>query len=164
MNIISDRFQTIKDFLSSQHFVWQDLSLLLSWSYWTESFLPEHSPSFLAGCLFILAAIIVLIIWRVRLKRAHKLTPVYDVPINQLPSLILLIIIMTVSYIFFRVQAISYLSSRLVILITVIVCLGWLIYLIYFARRIAPSKRRYYLERERFFRYLPKVQQERKNR
>lgn len=162
MDFFNDIFHTIQNFLATQ--TWpnsNDLSRLIKWPYWIEGPLDSFSPFYLAGSVAVLACLALLIFWRIRLKKAQKLTPVYDVPINHILNIISIIILMSASYFFFRSQQIAYLSSRLLVLATFAVCLIWLGYLIYFIKRSIPSKRRHYLERERFFRYLPNIPKER---
>lgn len=160
MNFFSSRFQTIAEFLSSQQLLppnfWHDI---FSWGYWTESDLDTSSPyalTFTVGFFILLAG---LIWWRWRLKKAQAATPVFTLPINQLLNLIWLVIIMSLLYLFFRSQAISYFGSRLVVLVTGLIVVAWIIYLAIYTSRIGRKKRDEYLEKERFFRYLPKKKQ-----
>ena len=156
MNFFSSRFETIRSYFQTQHFVWADLRNVFSWDYWSESPLLPETPYFFVSWAAIIVVIIALIFWRRRLKAAQTVAPIYDGSINQLANIISFIIIMAVSYSFFRAQAIAYLSSRLVVLASVAIVFGWLGWVIFYLTRRAPAKRRAYLERERYFRYIPK--------
>lgn len=155
-NFFSTRFTTINDYLSTQHFAWKDLINLFHWSYWNEANILPTTPYFLVSWLFVIAAVVGLVIWRRRIKAANTVAPIYDGPINQLANIIAFIIIVALSYGFFRSQAISYLSSRLVVLASLLITLIWLGVVAFYMFRVAPAKSREYLERERFFRYIPK--------
>jgi|SRR3989344_7616192 len=151
----TSRLATISNYLETQHFAWNDLKNIFSWSYWSEANLPAQTPYGLASLLVILVLLIGLIFWRRRLKIAQVAIPLYDSPINQLANIIAFIIIMAISYAFFRIQVIAYLSSRWVILASLAIVLVWIGWVIYHLVRALPPKRRDYLERERFFRYIP---------
>ncbi len=155
-DFFTNRFATIGDYLDNQHFAWADLKNLFSWSYWSETGLSPTTSYGLATLLVIVALVIGLVFWRRRLKTAQVSVPIYDGPINQIANIVTFIIVMAVSYAFFRSQAIAYLSSRLVVLASLIVILVWLGWVAFYQLRVAPAKRREYLERERFFRYIPK--------
>lgn len=155
-NLFTGRLATIGDFLQTQHFAFGDLKNIFSWSYWTEADIPTSSPYLLLSLVTVIIAVAWLIYWRRRIKVTQEIAPVYEQIINQLANIIAFIIIIGISYIFFRSQAIAYLSSRLVILVALIVIIGWLSWIIYYQLRITPAKSRDYLERERFFRYIPK--------
>ena len=159
----TSRFQTISDYFSTQSFSLQKIGSIFSWDFWTETNINPGS-TYTAPLLIITALIIVgLVIWRRILKKRHGETPVYQWPINQLANIIALLAIMAPSYWFFRSQELSYLSSRLVVLITLLVTIGWLGWVVFHLVRQLPAKRVAYLEKERFFRYLPKSKKVRNN-
>ncbi len=156
MNFFSSRFQTIADFFSYQQFPTDWWAGIFSWTYWTDSGLLPSSPYLLFFLIVTGLVIAALIVWQKKLKRLQAEVPIYDMVINQIPSVITLIVVMANSYLFFRAQEIAFFSSRLTILITAIIVLGWIGYLAAYLRRTVPGKRQRYLEKERFFRYLPK--------
>ncbi len=147
------------NFLSSQQFPTDWWLGIFSWTYWTDSNLTPQSPYLLFFLIVVILAVAGLVFWQRKLQLLQKQVPVYEHVISQIPSIISLIIVMTLLYWFFRSQQIAIFSSRLVILITFLVALGWVIYLIVYLRRTVPARRAYYLEKERFFRYLPKKKQ-----
>lgn len=155
-SFFSSRFATIDQYFSTQHFIIGELKNVFSWSYWTEAGLPSQTPYSLASLLFVAVLIVGLVLWRRRIKAAQTNVPIFETPINQLANIISFIVIMTFSYGFFRAQAIAYLSSRLVVLASLIVIIVWLGWVVFYMLRVAPAKSRDYLERERFFRYIPK--------
>lgn len=154
-DFFTSRFTTIGSYLDTQRFAGADLKKLFSWSYWSETGLSPQTPYGLATLILVIVLVVGLIIWRRRLKNAQASVPIYDPVINQLANIITFVIIMAISYAFFRTQVIAYLSSRWVILVSLIIVLAWLGWVAYQLGRIIPSKRRDYLERERFFRYIP---------
>lgn len=158
MNFFSTRFETIANFFSYQEFPTTWWAGVFSWTYWTDNFLPASSPYTLFFLVVTAATIAGLLTWQKKLKKLRAEMPVnaYELPINHIPSIITLIVVMAISYLFFRSQQIAYFSSRLTILITVAIVIIWTGYLINHLRRRALSERQQYLEKERFFRYLPK--------
>lgn len=163
-NFFTSRFATIGNYLDTQRFAWADLKNLFSWSYWSETGLSSQTSYGLATLLFVIALTVGLVFWRRRLKLAQASVPIYEAPINQLANIVAFIIIMAISYAFFRSQAIAYLSSRLVILASLVVIIVWIGWVAFYQRRVAPAKRRNYLERERFFRYIPKSKEKSPNK
>jgi len=155
-NFFSSRFATISDYFSTQRFVWTDLKNIFSWDYWTEAGLPTQTTYSFATFLFVAVLLATLFFWRRRLKALQTKVPIYDGSINQLANIIVFTLVMAFSYAFFRAQAISYLSSRLVVLATLVVIVVWTGWVAVYVLRVAPAKSRQYLERERFFRYIPK--------
>ena len=147
---------TVSQYLSTLQFDLKDLKNIFRWDYWTEANLSPQTTYGLASLLFVIALIVGLILWRRRLKASQLVVPIYAGPINQVTNIIAFIIIMAFSYAFFRAQAIAYLSNRLVVLASLVIVLGWVGWVIFYLSRITPAKRREYLERERFFRYIPK--------
>ena len=150
------RLTVLRDFILSQHFTPIDLKNLFSWSYWTEAYPDPSSPEYVPTIVFLAVVVAGLMIWRSRLKKAEAIAPVGQRAINQLANVIAFIIIVAASYLFFRTQTINYLSSRLVILTAIVIVVLWLGWIIVYQQRVVPAKRRQYLERERFFRYIPK--------
>lgn len=155
-DFLTARLETIQDFFATQKLPTEFWRSLFSWDYWTDWPLPANSPYTASIIGLVVIVIFLLIIWRHRLQKLQLLAPVYDRPIQQLPSIIIFLVIMSISYLFFRSQEITYLSSRLVILATILVTLFWLGYLLFDLKCRAPNEARRYLEKERFFRYLPK--------
>lgn len=152
----TNRFQTIKDYFVTQQFpttVWKNV---FSWEYWTESGLPSSSAYSAFSATVLVIGIIFLFFWRFRLTRAQKTTPVFDFEIQQIANVVTFVIIMSLSYAFFRSQQIAFASSRLVVLISLLVTVGWIVVILVHIRRVTPKMRASYLEKERFFRYLPK--------
>jgi len=152
----TSRLATISNFLATQRFTPSDLKNLFSWNYWTEANIPSTSPDYLPTVLVLIIFCAGMLFWRRQLKIRQQIAPVYDSSINQLANIVVFLVIVAISYLFFRSQAINYLSSRLVILTTLAVAIVWLGYVIYYQWRITPVMHREYLERERFFRYIPK--------
>ncbi|MDO8650068.1 MAG: hypothetical protein Q7K33_02035, partial [Candidatus Berkelbacteria bacterium] len=152
-NFFSSRFATLGDYFSSQQFVWSDFKNLFHWSYWTEDGLQSQTPYSLSTLIVVVVLIIGFVFWRRRLKAAQLQVPIFEGSINQLANIIAFIIVMAISYSFFRSQQIAYLSSRLVVLGSLLVILVWTGWVAFYVFRVAPPKRREYLEKERFFRY-----------
>ncbi|MEX1051924.1 MAG: hypothetical protein WEC83_00875 [Patescibacteria group bacterium] len=162
-DFFTSRFQTISDYFGSQSFSLGNFGNLFSWDFWTEANIDPSSQYTAATLLLTIAIIAGLIIWRRILKKRHATTPVYDWPINQLTNMIALLVIITPSYWFFRSQQLAYLSSRLVVLTTLLITMGWLGWVIFRLIRTVPGNRAAYLEKERFFRYLPKSKKMKNN-
>jgi len=160
----TSRFQTISSYFSTQSFGFGDFGNFFSWDFWTERNLFPSSTYTLLVLIAVNLLIISLFVWRKNLKKKQRDIPVYDWPLNQLVNLIIFIIIMTLSYWFFRSQQLAYLSSRLVVLATLVVVIAWIAWIIYYIYRTARSKREAYLEKERFFRYLPKSKSDSKKK
>lgn len=151
------RFETSRNFLASQAFPdGDDLRPLWRWDYWTQDRVAPQSEFILLTIGLLIFVVILLLVWRHRLKRAERSMPIFAWPINQLVNLIIFILVTGLGYWFFRYQGIAYLSSRLVILGALIFFLLWLGIIIGYFLRVVPTKRQLYLEKERFFRYLPK--------
>src|SRR3989344_2114694 len=155
-NFFSSRFATLDQYFSSQQFNFQDLKNIFHWSYWTEVGIPPQTPYSLATLIVVVVLIVGLVFWRRRLKAAQLQVPIFESSINQLANIIAFIIVMAISYAFFRSQQITYLSSRLVVLGSLLIILVWTGWVAFYVFRVAPPKRREYLEKERFFRYIPK--------
>lgn len=157
MNAFSARFTTIKSFLATQH--WPPLSdwkNLFSGSYWGAIFVPASSPYVLLTTIVVIIILAVLIVWYFWAKRMNNQLPIYGQLIAQLPILIIFTAVVSLLYAFFRAQEIQYFSSHLVLLISSLILIVWSGYLIYLLRRVIPAKKQAHLEKERFFRYLPK--------
>ena len=150
------RFETIKDFFVTQKLPVNFWRSLFSWDYWTDSALQAKSPYFTSAIGLVVITIVVLLVWRARLKKRQVQTPIYDRPLQQLLNIIFFVSIMAASYWFFRSQEINYLSRRLVILATLLITLIWIGWVWFDLKKRLPGERRRYLEKERFFRYLPK--------
>ncbi|MCR4277558.1 MAG: hypothetical protein NUV80_05895 [Candidatus Berkelbacteria bacterium] len=155
-DFFTSRFATIGNYLDTQHFAWADLKNLFSWSYWNETGLLPQTPYSLATLICVVVLVALLVFWRKRIKVAQTKVPIYESSINQLANIIAFVLIMSVSYLFFRSQQIAYLSSRLVVLASLVIILVWTGWVAFYVFRTAPAKSREYLERERFFRYIPK--------
>ncbi len=162
-DFFTSRFQTISNYLATQSFSLRDFGNVFSWDFWTESSIEPISDYTAALLILVIMLIVGLVIWRKILKKRQAETPIYDWPINQLANIVAFLVIMTPSYWFFRSQQLAYLSSRLVVLITLIVTIGWLGWVVFHMVRQLPAKRVAYLEKERFFRYLPKSKKARNN-
>lgn len=155
-SFFTERFNTIQNYLLTQSFPTQEWLDLFKWNFWVEDGLGTTSEFSLISFGLVLLCVIGLLVFRSRLARFQKKAPVYEPIINQLTSLIVFIITMAVTYGFARAQAIAYLSSRITLLVTVIVSVVWLTILLFILLKKIPSTKRAYLEKERFFRYLPK--------
>lgn len=151
----TSRWQTIETFLATQSFPTKDWGRIFSWDYWTAGPLDSYTPYYTFGFGLFLAALIALEVWRRRLKKRHETTPVYQTQLIQISNIFYFILLIVPLYWFFRVQNISYLSSRLVLGGALLVALLWLAWVLWTMKRIIPTKTRSYLEKERFFRYLP---------
>ncbi len=157
MNAITARLTTVKDFLATQH--WPtlfDLKNLWRWSYWSERPVPTDSPYIFITAIVTGLIVAGLLIWWIQLRRLHQKYPVYALLLDQIPTLLIFIVVVSLVYAFCRAQDVQYLSSRLVVLAEFIVSLGWFGYLLFYTARVIPAKRQSHLEKERFFRYLPK--------
>jgi len=152
----SGRIETIKEVFSSQKWPGSDWQNIFSWEYWTDRNITSDSPYYLVTLVLVLLTIVGILLWRRQAKLLHQIAPIYDKVINSLTNAIVFIVVMTISYLFFRYQEIDNLSSRLVVLASIAVALVYLVYAAYIQLRVIPSKRQEYLEKERFFRYLPK--------
>ncbi len=156
MNFFSARFTTIKDFLATQH--WPtgfELKNLLHWSYYNQ-IPPNQSPFVLLTTVIIVLITAAIFGWWLRTRQLQKQSPVYDLLLDQLPTLLIFIVVVSIFYAFCWAQSIQYLSSPLVLLAAFILVLGWAGFLIFYTWRILPAKLQAHLEKERFFRYLPK--------
>lgn len=157
INFFSDRFTTLSNYFSTQQLPGVEVfKNYFSWSFWTEGYLFPISEYAMVSLAAVVLFLIILILWRRRLKKLQRTAPVYDLPVTQLTNIIILIIIMSPLYAFFRAQQVSYVSSRLVVLTTLLIIFAWLVWITIYLKRIVPVKRKVYLEKERFFRYLPK--------
>ncbi len=153
--LFTSRLATIQTFLATQDFPTRDWLKIFSWSYWTEGNISSFTPYYAFGFASLIVALIALEVWRRRLKKLHQATPIYGTPLVQISNLFYFLLLMVPTYWFFRVQQISYLSSRLVMGLTALIAIGWLIWIVVILKRRLPLQRRSYLEKERFFRYLP---------
>jgi hypothetical protein len=151
----TSRFATIQTFLSTQSFPTKDWLNIFSWSYWTEGQIGSFTPYYAFGFGLLFVLLLALEIWRRKLKKAHQAAPIYGTPLVQISNLFYFLLLMVPTYWFFRTQQISYLSSRLVLGFTVLIAIGWLLWIAIILKRRLPLQRRSYLEKERFFRYLP---------
>lgn len=154
----TNRFTTIEQWFSGQKLPGADTQRLFSWSFWVESNISPTSEYLAATLGLVLVTVILLIAWRLALQRAHRRVPVYSTPIALLTNLIVFLIIITAAYTFFRSQELAYASSRFIVLSTIILSLAWLGWITWQIKQTVPSARASYLEKERFFRYLPKKQ------
>lgn len=156
-SFFTERFTTIANYFATQKIPtgaeWQSF---FSWSFWTEGYLGPISQYGAVSLAAVIIFLAVIFTWRAILKKRQRVTPVYDLPESQLTNIIILVIIMTPLYAFFRNTEMAYLSSRMVVFFTFLLILFWLVWVVIYLKRIAPSKRKAYLEKERFFRYLPK--------
>jgi len=152
----TQRFATIKDFIATQQIpngaYWKGI---WSWRFWVDHHFGYQEPYILFFLGLIIIGLALLTLWRVVLKLRNQRGS-YDGAIGALATLIIFNVIITLAYLFFRGQALTYLSSRLVVLASIIVNVVWLGYILYQLKRIIPVKERQELEKERFFRYLPK--------
>lgn len=151
----TSRLTTIENFLTTQTFPTKDWLNLFSWDYWTAGPLESFTPYYTFGFGLWLVTLIVLEVWRRKLKKRHQATPVYGTPLIQISNLFYFLLLMVLAYWFFRVQQIDYFSSRLVLGATVLIGLCWLAWILFIIKRRLPLQQQSYLERERFFRYLP---------
>ncbi|OGD63099.1 hypothetical protein A3A71_03910 [Candidatus Berkelbacteria bacterium RIFCSPLOWO2_01_FULL_50_28] len=151
----TSRFATIDNYFQTQHFWDTGWKNLFSWSFWSEGAPSPDSQYYLFTAILLVLSVGLLIFWRVRIKKAHKITPVFQLPLAQLANIIAFVIIIGITYYFFRSQGIVYLSSRLVVLLSLIVAALWLGWVAIYLKRVAPRKQSQYLEQERFFRYIP---------
>lgn len=155
-DFFTSRFQTIKDYLATQDIPGTDWLDIFTWQYWIEPNLASNSRYAAFGIALVIAICAVLLTWRRQLKENHKQSPVYHFELQQIANLVTFIIVTTVSYLFFRTQQLAYGSSRVFILICVLTSLVWIILIFIHLKRVTARRRLSYLEKERFFRYLPK--------
>jgi len=156
MDFFTSRFTTIKNIFNSQDWPTTDLRNLFSWGYWTDSTPNPISAYYLSTVLLLGVIVVGLVGWRTIMKKRQGQTEAYQWPINQTSSLAIFIIAMTATYLFFRTQSIAYLSSQLVVLLSVLIGLVWLGLIAYHFWWLSPHKAAQQLEEERFFRYIPK--------
>ncbi len=154
-NFFISRFQTIQDFLQTQRFPLADWQNLGSWDFWTGGPLDSFSPYYAFGLGLFLVTLIALEVWRRHLKKVHQTTPIYGEALIQISNLFYFILLLVPAYWFFRVQQLSYLSSRLLLGSIVLAAIVWLAWIAFVIAHRLPTKRQSYLEKERFFRYLP---------
>ena len=112
--------------------------------------------------LFVLLVIIGLIIWKTLLKKRQLEAPIYEWEMNQVVNVIVFIIIVSLSYLFFRSQELPYLSSRSVVLVSLLVTGVWTLWISIRLKKKINNERVAYLEKERFSRYIPKKKKARK--
>ncbi len=157
MNALSSRLTTVKDFLATQHRpTLAQLKNLVSWNYYTQNPVPSESPLILLTAIIIIVIVAVIIGWWLRVRQLQKTAPIYNTLLDQLPTLLIFIVAVSIFYAFCWAQSVQYLSSRLVLLSAGLITLGWIFYLVIYCFRVLPVKKRDHLEKERFFRYLPK--------
>lgn len=156
VEFFTDRFETIRIFLSNQSFDITEITEIFSWYFWTDPYIAPRNSYALLMIFISVATIAGLIIWRRILLKKHSQIPVYDFPINQLINIIVFLVIIIPTYWFFRSQQLQYLSSKIVILSVIVTTVLWLAWIIAHIRITIPKKKVAYLEKERFFRYLPK--------
>lgn len=156
INFFTTRFQTITDYFSTQSLSFEKFTNLFSWDFWTESFIGPTSEYTVLVLLFVALVIVGLFVWKKALKKRQLEAPVYDWEINQIINIIIFVIIMTFSYIFFRSQELPYLSSRSIVLISFVVTGLWAVWIIARINKKIRNERVAYLEKERFSRYIPK--------
>lgn len=156
LSAVTERLATVSHTLHTQQLPGRDLANLFSSGYWTEQLIPASSPYYLVTISLLIVSLIILGLTAWRYRRLNYQVPVYDWLINQLINLIIFIIVVSVSYLFFRTQEIQYLSSRLVVLAATLVGLVWLGIILVHRWRSIPAATQQHLEKERFFRYLPK--------
>jgi len=152
----TSRFITLESFFETQQFPTTDWKNLFTADYWTSGPLASTSPYYLFGWILALIALVALEVWRRRLKKAQTVTPVYSWPLNQISNLFYYLLILLLGYWFFRTQQLAYLSSRLMLGAILLGGLIWLIWIWVYMKRRIPQLLQSHLERERFFRYLPK--------
>jgi len=150
------RWQTAHNYFATQSIPWKGGRNIFRWDFWSEGYLSSQSPYYLFTFSLVLVIVFGLLIWRAYLARKNKQIPVYLPAINHLANLAFFLFLNSIFYWFCRVQEIIYLSSRLVVLAVIIVAILWLGYIIFWLIRILPTKKRHYLEKDRFLRYLPK--------
>lgn len=156
MTFFSARLNTIKDFLATQHWpTAAQLKNLVSWSYYTQTPVAESSLLLLTTIIIVLAAAAIFGWWW-RVRQLQKVTPIYGTLLDQLPTLLIFIVVASLFYGFCWSQSVQYLSSYWVLLVTFLITFGWAAYLAIYSFRVLPAKKRQQLEKERFFRYLPK--------
>ena len=156
LEFFTSRATTIEDYLSTQMVPTKAWTNIFSWKYWTDGPLSPQTEYSLFSTVVVIALVVILIYWRRKLTKIHKRVPVYEKVNDQIFSLIMFIVIVFFAYAFFRLQSITYLSSRLVLLSALIVTAAWWGIIIYNLKVVIPKKKAAYLEKERFFRYLPK--------
>ena len=156
INFFTTRFQTITDYFSTQTFSFKKFPDLFNWNFWTEAYIGPSSEYTMMVLLFTFLIIAGLIFWRILIKKRQLEAPVYEWEMNQIINIIIFIIIIDFSYIFFRTQQLPHLSSRLVVLTSLIVTALWTIWISIRLKKKAKNERVTYLEKERFSRYIPK--------
>lgn len=149
------RWATITAFIETQEFPLGDWKNVFSWSYWTEANLESFSPYYLFGTVLFVALLIGLEVWRRRLKRYHQVTPVFGFPLSQIGNIFFFLLILVPAYWFFRVQQMTFVSSRLFFGLIILIAVLWISWVLLHLRRRVSAKQQSYLEQERFFRYLP---------
>lgn len=146
----------LSNFFEGQNFPTADWANLLKWSYWTESFIGPTSPYTLFAIGLVFAYALLVILLGIKLNRLNSKTPIYGWIRSHLYNSLLFVVVSSTFYWFFRSLEIAYLSSRISMLVIILTLVAWLLYVLIVARRRLSRERSRYLERERFFRYLPK--------
>lgn len=86
-------------------------------------------------------------------RKSQKLTKEF---VKKIITLFITTAILGLIFIFFRIQEISYLSSRLMLLVLIIMFVVWSGFILYFRLVTMPGKIKIIKEQENFNRYLPK--------
>ncbi|MEK7548650.1 MAG: hypothetical protein AAB499_01995 [Patescibacteria group bacterium] len=152
----------MSDFFRNQSWPRINLAKLLDGDFWLRPVNLIAAEYFLFYFFAVLIIIVALAVMLSTVKRRHRQVPVYGRVINHLANQIVFVAVVALSYWFFLVQGINYLSSWLVALAGLMILAVWLVYLGYLWRRRLPKERELYLEKEKFFRYLPSNAQKRR--
>jgi len=165
MGFFTDRWITIVEFAKTQQLPKpRDLTSIFELGYWAEQPLSSSSPYYLVTGAIIFLGVAGLYYWRSRLQKAQQQIPVYEFALNQLSNILVFVVVISLSYWFFRSQEIDYLSSRLVIFFSLLIAIIWVAVVVFHLWRHLPSKKDRYLEQQRFFRYIPKKKKKDANR
>jgi hypothetical protein len=97
-----------------------------------------------------------LFVWASVLAKANKLIPIYHMIIVQIWSVLIFLTAGVLLYNFSYQQGVAYFSNRILILIIIVFTVLWIGLIIFFQKRLIPKQRQAHLEKEHFFRYLPK--------
>ena len=144
LNLVPDLLKATGSFLQDQQFpsslFWKSL---FTSGYWSSN-ASANPPTY------------ALFVWGSVLTTMNKRAPIYRSLIVQIWSILIFLTMGVLIYNFSYQQGVPYFSSRLLILIIAVMSLVWAGILIYIQSRIIPVKKQAHLEKERFFRYLPK--------
>ena len=146
----------LKNFLlSAKEISWPNFTKLIKWSYLTDPAVSIASPYMSAlGYLFI-ALILIGIIFSVILAKKQKPLPIYNTLRSHVLNLSLWMGIIGLLLVISRYQAIRLLSTRILMLLVLLIILVWGFWIINYIIFVIPKIRQEYINKKNFQKYLP---------